>query len=116
MTNRLADLFTEAYGEDMHIDRPRVGIQWARFGHLYNDYYVYQYATGISGAHALANRVLSGERGAVGNYINFLKAGSSIYPLDVLKMAGVDLTQPDAVEETFSVMADLVDRLEKLTG
>jgi oligoendopeptidase F len=116
MTDRLADLFAEAYGENLHIDRPRMGIQWARFGHLYYDYYVYQYATGISGAHALAKRILSGEKDAVGDYINFLKAGSSIYPLDVLKMAGVDLTQPGAVEETFSVMADMVDRLEKLTG
>lgn len=116
MTDRLADLFAEAYGEDMHIDRPRMGIQWARFGHLYYDYYVYQYATGISGAHALAKRILSGEKDAVGDYINFLKAGSSIYPLNVLKMAGVDLTQPGAVEETFSVMAEMVDRLEKLTG
>ncbi len=114
MIDRLADLFAEAYGEAMHIERPRMGIQWARFGHLYRDYYVYQYATGISGAHALANRVLSGEKGAVEDYINFLKAGSSIYPLDVLNMAGVDLTKPDAVEETFEVLSEMVDRLEKL--
>jgi oligoendopeptidase F len=114
MIDRLADLFAEAYGEDMQIDRPRLGIQWARFGHLFRDYYVYQYATGISGAHALANRVLSGEQGAVEDYINFLKAGSSIYPLDVLEMAGVDLTKPDAVEETFTVLSEMVDRLEQL--
>jgi oligoendopeptidase F len=116
MIDHLADLFTEAYGEGMYIDRPRVGMQWARFGHLYRDYYVYQYATGISGAHALANRVLSGEKGAVEGYLNFLKAGSSIYPLDVLKMAGVDLTKPSAVEETFEVLAQMVDRLEELVG
>jgi oligoendopeptidase F len=114
MIDRLADLFAEAYGEGMQIDRTRMGIQWARFGHLYRDYYVYQYATGISGANALANQVLSGEEGAVENYLDFLKAGSSIYPLDVLKMAGVDLTQPNAVEETFLVMAEMVDRLEEL--
>jgi oligoendopeptidase F len=116
LTNRLADLFTEAYGEAMYIDRPRMGVQWARFPHLFRDYYVYQYATGISGAHAIANRILSGEKGAVANYKNFLTAGSSIYPLEVLKMAGVDLTKPDAVEETFEVLVQMVDRLEELVG
>lgn len=114
MIERLADLFGEAYGEEMVFDRQRMGIQWARFGHLYRDYYVYQYATGISGANALANRILSGEYGAVEDYLGFLKAGSSVYPLDVLKMAGVDLTQPDAVEESFAVLSDMVDRLEGL--
>jgi oligoendopeptidase F len=114
MIDRLADLFAEAYGEEMQMDRARMGIQWARFGHLYRDYYVYQYATGIAGAHALASRILSGEVGAVENYINFVKAGSSIYPLDVLKMAGVDLTKPDAVEETFGMLAEMIDRLENL--
>jgi oligoendopeptidase F len=116
MIERLADLFGEAYGEEMVFDRQRMGIQWARFGHLYRDYYVYQYATGISGANALANRILSGEDGAVEDYLSFLKAGSSVYPLDVLKMAGVDLTQPHAVEESFAVLSDMVDRLEGLVG
>ena len=116
MTSRLADLFSEAYGETMQIDRDRVGIQWAMFGHLYTDYYVFQYATGISGAHALANRILAGEEGAVEDYLNFLKAGGSGYPLRVLRSAGVDLAQPDPVEETFGVLADMVDRLETLLG
>jgi oligoendopeptidase F len=116
MTERLADLFEEAYGEEMQFERQRMGIQWARYGHLYRDYYVYQYATGIAGANALANRVLSGEEGAVEDYMSFLKAGSSEYPLDVLKMAGVDLTKSDAVEKSFAVLADMVDRLEELVG
>jgi len=116
MIERLADLFGEAYGEEMVFDRQHMGIQWARFGHLYRDYYVYQYATGISGANALANRILSGEDGAVEDYLRFLKAGSSVYPLDVLKMAGVDLTQPHTVEESFAVLSDMVDRLEGLVG
>ena len=93
-----------------------MGIQWASFGHLYRDYYVYQYATGIAGANALASRVLSSEEGAVEDYLSFLKAGSSEYPLDVLKMAGVDLTKPDALDESFAVLADMVDRLEELVG
>ena len=59
MIDLMADLFSEAYGGEMEIDRERVGITWATFAHIYIDYYVYQYATGISGAHALAERVLS---------------------------------------------------------
>jgi oligoendopeptidase F len=114
MIDLMADLFSEGYGGNMHLDRQRVGITWATFGHLYMDYYVYQYATGISGAHALSKRILSGEDGAVDDYLSFLKAGGSMYALDALKMAGVDLTTPKAVEVTFEVLSDLVDRLEGL--
>ena len=114
MNALMADLFSEGYGSEMHVDRDRVGITWATFGHLYIDYYVYQYATGLSGANALAQRVLSGGQAAVEDYLGFLKAGSSRYPLDVLALAGVDLTTPDAVEVTFGVLASLVDKLEAL--
>jgi oligoendopeptidase F len=114
MNELMADLFSEGYGGEMEVDRERVGITWATFGHLYVDYYVFQYATGISGAHALSKQILSGEAGAVDNYLGFLKAGGSMYPLDVLKMAGVDLATPEAVEVTFGVLADMVDRLERL--
>jgi oligoendopeptidase F len=92
--NLMADLFTEAFGDTMYVDRPRVGMRWATFGHLYADYYVYQYATGISGANALSRRILSGVPGAVEDYRRFLSAGSSVYPLEALKLAGVDLTSP----------------------
>jgi len=116
MIGLMADLFAEGYGRAVAVDRGRVGITWATFGHLYTDYYVYQYATGISGANALAKGILSGREGAVDDYLSFLKAGGSMYALDVLKMAGVDLTTPEPVEMTFGVLADLVDRLEGLVG
>jgi oligoendopeptidase F len=116
MNGLMADLFSEGYGEKMHVDRDRVGITWATFGHLYTDYYVYQYATGISGAHALAQRILSGEPGAVQAYLDFLTAGGSVYPLEALQTAGVDLTRSEPVEVTFGILADLVDRLERLTS
>jgi oligoendopeptidase F len=112
----MADLFSEGYGEWMHVDRDRVGITWATFGHLYSDYYVFQYTTGISGAHALMRRILSGEPGAVDDYLNFLKAGSSLYPLDALKRAGVDLSSTLPIEETFLFMSDILDRLERILG
>lgn len=114
MNALMADLYQESFGDQVHIDRQRVGITWATFGHLYADYYVYQYATGISGANALSRRILSGVPGAVDDYLSFLKAGSSLYPLEALKMAGVDLTSPEPVEGTFDIMAGMVDRLEKL--
>jgi oligoendopeptidase F len=116
MIKIMADLFEEGYGDKVHVDRERVGMTWATFSHLFSDYYVCDYATGIAGAHALSNRVLRGEPGAVEDYLGFLKSGSSVYPLDVLKKAGVDLTTPQPVEETFAVMEGYIDRLEKLLG
>lgn len=116
MIDRMAELFAEAFGPDMHIDHDRVGITWATFGHLYADYYVFQYATGISGAHACARRILDGVDGAAADYRRFLSAGGSLHPLDALALAGVDLGRPEAVEATFAVLADYVDRLEKLVG
>lgn len=116
MIDRMAALFEEGYGGEMHVDRDRVGITWAQFGHLYANFYVFQYATGISAAHALAQRILSGTPGAAESYVAFLKAGSSLYPLDALKLAGVDMTTPAAVESAFEVLAGYVDRLEALTA
>lgn len=116
MIDLLADLFSEGYGSGVVIDRERVGITWAQFPtHLYSNFYVYQYATGISGAHALAQNILDGKPNAVENYLGFLKAGGSAFPLDTLKRVGVDLTTPAPVETTFSVLAQYVDRLEALT-
>jgi len=109
-----ADLFKEGYGDEVEFDRDRIGITWAQFGHMYMNFYVYQYATGISGAHALVDGVLSGKPGAADQYLEFLKLGGSMYPLDALKLAGVDLTSPQPVEIAFDVLASLVDHLEKL--
>jgi len=114
MIDLMADLFTEAFGPGVRIDRRRVGMVWSTFAHLFIDYYVFQYATGISGAHALSGRILRKEPGAVEDYLGFLRAGSSDYPLEVLRRAGVDLATAKPVEETFSIMEGYIDRLEKL--
>ena len=116
MNDTLADLFAATYGDAAAVDRARDGIRWATFGHLYADYYVFQYATGISGANALARRVLSGGPGAADDYLGFLKAGGSRYPLDALKSAGVDLTTPAPVETAFGVLSDLIERLDGLVN
>ena len=115
MIDLMADLFEEGYGPDVIVDRERTGSVWMQFStHLYSNFYVYQYATGISGAHALAAGVLTGSEDARQKYLAFLKAGGSMYPLDTLQMAGVDLSSPEPVEQTFEVLSAMVDRLEKL--
>ena len=110
----IADLFAEGFGPNFDMDRERVGMTWSTFPHLFSDYYVYAYATGISGAHAAAGRILRKEPNAVEDYLGFLKSGSSDYSLNVLKKAGIDLTSPKTVEETFSVMEGYIDRMEEL--
>jgi oligoendopeptidase F len=115
MNKLMTDLFSEGYGAEMHIDPDRVGITWAQFGHLYANFYVFQYATGISAAHALSRRILDGTPGAVDAYLGFLSTGNAKYPVDALRDAGVDMTGPEAVETTFGILADYVERLEALT-
>jgi len=114
MIDLTAKLFKEGYGDEVVFDKDRIGITWAQFGHMYANFYVYQYATGISGANALANRVLSEGDEAANDYLDFLKAGNSMYSLDALQKAGVDLTSPEPVKAAFQVLTDTVDRLEKL--
>ncbi len=116
MIATLADLFAESYGNAAEVDRERDGIRWATFGHLYADYYVYQYATGISGANALARRVLAGGPDAAEDYLGFLSAGGSRYALDALRSAGVDLSQPEPVEAAFEVLAGMIDQLDELVN
>lgn len=114
----MAELLMEGYGDEMAIDdaaRRRMGMTWATFTHLYLNFYVFQYATGISAAHALAAPILAGDETAAERYLTFLSAGSSVHPIDALKAAGVDMTTPAAVEQTFAVMSGYVDKLAELT-
>ncbi len=113
----MADLFSEGFGGYMALDRQRVGMTWGTFTtHLYIDYYSFQYAIGISAAHAIANRILDGTPGAAQDHLDFLKAGSSKPPLEVFKLAGVDMTRTQPIEDAFDVLEDYIDRLETLTG
>lgn len=117
MTALMTGFFREGYGDGVVVDENRVGIAWAQFpGHLALNFYVFQYATGIAAAHALAADVLAGAPGAADRYLAFLRAGDSVYPLDALKLAGVDMTSPAPVEAAFGILAQIVDRLEALTA
>jgi len=101
------------FGEDVVID-PEISIEWARIPHFYCNFYVYQYATGISAALALSERVMEGGEKEREDYLNFLKGGSSRYPIDLLKTAGVDLRTPDPVNGAIHKFRKLVDELENL--
>lgn len=117
MNNLMADLFSDGYGGEMNVDRDRVGITWGTFTtHLYIDYYSFQYAIGISAANAIAKRILDGVPGAAEDHINFLKAGSSMSPMDVYKTAGIDMTSTKPIEDAFAVLEEYIDRLGELTG
>lgn len=116
----MADLMCEVYGAEVDVtpeDRERIGSTWAQFHtHLYSNFYVYQYATGIAGADHLVRGVAARDQKAVDAYIAFLKSAGSMYPLEGLRMAGVDMTSPEPVEAAFATMASMVDRLEVLTA
>jgi oligoendopeptidase F len=120
LNDLMAELLTEVYGDEVDVserDRERVGSTWAQFHtHLYSNFYVYQYATGIAAADHLVGRVAAGDRQAVDSYLKFLKSGGSMYPLEGLRMAGVDMTSPEPVEAAFATLASMVDRLEALTA
>ena len=117
MNNLMADLFSEGFGGEMDLDRDRVGITWGTFTtHLYIDFYSFQYAIGISAANAIAKRILDGVPNAAQDHINFLKAGSSVSPMEVYKIAGIDMTSTQPIEDAFAVLEEYVDRLGTLTG
>ncbi|MGP4082452.1 oligoendopeptidase F [Pseudalkalibacillus sp. R45] len=115
------DLFTKLYyelnekyfGEDIIIDE-EIGLEWARIPHFYYNYYVYQYATGFSAAASLSKQILEEGAPAVERYLEFLKAGSSDYPIEVLKKAGVDMTSSKPIEEALSVFESVLSEMEEL--
>lgn len=118
-----ADRFSEVYrglnalyyGQDVILD-PEIALEWARIPHFYNAFYVYKYATGFSAATALAKGILEEGEPAVKRYLAFLASGSSDYPIELLRQAGVDMETPLPVREALQVFAGLVSRLEDLVG
>lgn len=101
------------FGSEAFID-PEIAIEWARIPHFYYNFYVYQYATGISAALFLSEKVLSGDTQARDAYLAFIKSGGNGYPIDLLKRAGVDMTSPDPVQSTIRKFDQLVTELENL--
>ncbi|TVV13851.1 M3 family metallopeptidase, partial [Lactobacillus jensenii] len=88
--------------------------EWARIPHFYYNFYVYQYSTGFAAAVALAKNIVHGTDKQKTDYLNFLKAGSSEYPIDIMKKAGVDMTTSAYLDSAFSVFEQRLNELEKL--
>ncbi|MCB1135442.1 MAG: oligoendopeptidase F [Chlamydiia bacterium] len=103
------------FGPATHVCE-EIAWEWARIPHFYYNFYVYQYATGISAALALVNRVLKGGDKERDDYLGFLKSGCSRYPLEILQSAGVDMRTPQPVEQALAHFGSLVDQLEALIG
>ena len=103
----------EYFGPDMVVD-DYIALEWARIPHLYYNYYVFQYATGYSAAVALSRKVLNGGEKELQDYLNFLSSGCSKSPIELLKDAGVDMTDPAPVNEALKLFGELLDEMEAL--
>jgi len=106
-------LNVDYFGPEMEVD-PEIDIEWARIPHFYSNFYVYQYATGISAAHALFEMVTKGGESEKNQYLEFLSSGSCDYPLDLLKRAGVNMLEKQPVESIINHFSGLVDQLGEL--
>lgn len=107
------DLNRKYFGEEMVSDL-QIALEWARIPHFYTEFYVYQYATGFSCAIALSKRILEMGEAGVADYMKFLKGGCSKDPIELLKMAGVDISTPKPVEDALQLFEELVSELEEL--
>ena len=95
------------FGPDMVID-DEIALEWARIPHFYTPFYVYQYATGYSAAIAISTKILAGDEQVIAGYRKFLSGGSSMHPIELLKLCGIDMTRPDVVQEALDVFGNLL--------
>ena len=107
------ELHEKYYGEALISDE-KIKYEWARIPHFYNAFYVYKYATGIISALTIADRILTEGQTAVDDYFKFLSSGGKDGPVELLKIAGVDLTDKKAFESAFKVFKDALEEMKKL--
>ncbi len=108
-------LLVDYFGPDFTLD-DELKLECLRIPHFYRSFYVYKYATGLSAAIALSQRVLNGGDAELNDYMSFLRGGCSKYPLELLRDAGVDLEKPEPVDSALQHFSNLVDQLEGLLG
>ena len=113
LSEQYAEINAKYYGEAVEKDS-EIALEWARIPHFYYNYYVYQYATGFSASTALADKIINEEEGALEDYLTYLKAGSSDFPIEVMKKAGVDMTEKDYIERAMAVFEERLNELEAL--
>ncbi|MBG9549626.1 oligoendopeptidase F [Cytobacillus firmus] len=114
LTKEYYELNKKYFGEEDIVIDEEIGLEWSRIPHFYYNYYVYQYATGFSAATALSKQILQEGQPAVERYIEFLKSGSSDYPIEVLKKAGVDMTSSKPIEDACKVFEEKLNEMESL--
>ena len=115
LSARMLELLREAYGPAVTLDdtdAARAGLLWAQMPHLYLNFYTHQYTLGLASANLLADAVLREGEPAAARYRRLISLGSSVYPLDALAEADVDLTTPEPLERAFATLASLLDELE----
>ena len=113
LNNLYADLNQEYYGLSKE-DNPQIQYEWARIPHFYYNYYVYQYSTGFAAASALAEKIVHGSQDDRDRYIEYLKAGKSDYPLNIMRKAGVDMEKEDYLNDAFAIFERRLDEFEAL--
>ena len=113
LNNLYADLNQEYYGLSKE-DNPQIQYEWARIPHFYYNYYVYQYSTGFAAASALAEKIVHGSQEDRDRYIDYLKAGKSDYPLNIMRKAGVDMEKEDYLNDAFAVFERRLNEFEAL--
>ena len=106
-------LLQDYFGPEMVFEEES-DLEGLRIPHFYNSFYVYKYSTGISAALALSDRVLNGGKSELEDYYKFLKSGGSRYPIDSLKLAGVDMSKPEPIQAALNKFADLVEQISNL--
>lgn len=106
-------LVRKYFGPDVVLD-DEIKYEWARIPHFYNAFYVYKYATGFSAAAAISRKILEEGPAARDAYIDFLRSGESDYPIELLKIAGVDMSRPEPIDEAMKIFSGLIDELEAL--
>ncbi|HAQ2907442.1 TPA: oligoendopeptidase F [Enterococcus faecium] len=113
LSDSYGKLNAKYYGPAVEED-PEIKFEWSRIPHFYYNYYVFQYSTGFSAASALAKKILNQEPEALENYLAYLNAGNSDYPVEVMKKAGVDMTQAAYIEDAMSMFEQRLNELEEL--
>lgn len=113
LSNTYLELNKKYYGPDVEYDE-EIAMEWARIPHFYSDFYVYKYATGYSAAIKIVDRIMNEGDKAVEDYIEFLKMGDSDFPIELLKIAGVDMSKKEPVENAMNLFESLIDELEMM--
>ena len=108
------ELLVKYWGPEVQFDAERSPLTWCRIPHFFYNYYVYQYATAYSAAVALSRKVLAGDGKDREQYLDILRSGSSRYPVETIKLGGVDMTTSGPMEDVIALFGSLIDQTEEL--